>query len=141
MKQKNLAIIFVALAAIVFLLGCTDTVQNNAVGNNSNENLTLGSGPNTQTSKTVEFTITAKQWEFEPSTITVTEGDLVTLVITSIDVDHGISIPGLGVNENLIAGQTTTIEFIADKKGNYSFSCNVYCGQGHSSMAGIIIIK
>jgi len=38
------------------------------------------------------FDITAQQWSFSPSTITVNEGDVVTMNVTSIDVSHGLSL-------------------------------------------------
>lgn len=87
------------------------------------------------------FDMTAKQWEFEPSTITVNEGDTVRLNITSIDVAHGFGLNVFGVNERLEPGQTTNIEFIADKKGTFTFTCNVFCGSGHGGMKGSLIVK
>ena len=88
-----------------------------------------------------EITMVARQWAFEPGTITVNQGDTVKLTIESVDVDHGFALPDFGVNEQLIPGQTTNIEFVADKKGSYRFFCNVVCGQGHSSMSGLLIVN
>jgi cytochrome c oxidase subunit 2 len=92
-------------------------------------------------SEVKEFIITARQWEFEPSTITVNKGDTVRLIITSTDVTHGIIIPQFGVNLVLDPGQTETVEFVADKIGKHPFYCNVYCGAGHSQMKGVLIVK
>lgn len=100
--------------------------------------------PTTPKEKVVEtktFNVTAKKWEFSPSTITVNEGDVVVMHVTSVDVDHGIAITAFGVNETLKPGVTKTIQFVADKKGTYSFFCSVFCGSGHSSMAGTLIVK
>ncbi len=88
-----------------------------------------------------EFTIEAKQWEFIPSTLTVKQGDLVRLKITSTDVTHGFSLPEFNVNENLEPGRTVTVEFVADKKGTFSFACSVYCGAGHGSMVGQLVVQ
>ncbi|MCH7902569.1 cupredoxin domain-containing protein, partial [archaeon] len=88
-----------------------------------------------------EITMVARQWAFEPGTITVNQGDEVKLTIESVDVAHGFALPDFGVNEQLIPGQTTNIEFVADKKGSYRFFCNVVCGQGHSSMSGLLIVN
>ncbi len=88
-----------------------------------------------------EFDVIARQWEFEPSQIRVSEGDTVTLHITSEDVTHGISIPEFGINENLAPGQTITVTFTADKKGVFPFVCSVYCGSGHGGMTGEIIVE
>jgi cytochrome c oxidase subunit II len=85
--------------------------------------------------------IEAKKWGFVPSTITVNQGDQVKLLITSIDVDHGINLPAFGVNEQLKTGQTVEINFVADTAGTHSFFCNVFCGSGHGSMRGTLVVE
>lgn len=88
-----------------------------------------------------EFTMTAKQWSFEPSTITVNKGDTVELTIKSIDVTHGFALPEFGINKNLKPGETVNVEFVADKTGTFSFFCSVSCGAGHSDMIGKLIVQ
>ena len=88
-----------------------------------------------------EFTMTAKQFQFEPSTIEVSKGDRVKLVITSLDVPHGFSIPEYGINQRLDPGKPVTIEFTADKQGSFTAFCSVFCGSGHSNMKGKIIVR
>ena len=92
-------------------------------------------------SKIKEFDMAARQWEFEPSTITVNEGDTVRLNIKSEDVTHGFAISEFDVNERISPGQTTKVEFVADKKGEYTFFCSVPCGSGHGGMRGKLIVK
>ena len=93
------------------------------------------------TSNVVEIDMVAKQWDFTPSTITVNEGDKVKLNIRSVDVTHGFAIFEFGVNERLTPGETTTVEFVADKAGEYTFSCSVPCGSGHGGMRGKLIVE
>lgn len=88
-----------------------------------------------------EFAVTVKQFEFVPSTITVTEGDTVKLAITSADVAHGFALPDFGVSETIEPGKTTAVEFVASKKGTFSFFCNVPCGSGHGSMRGQLVVN
>jgi cytochrome c oxidase subunit 2 len=88
-----------------------------------------------------EFDMTAKQWEFDPPTITVSQGDLVRLNISSIDVSHGFAIPEFGVNQRLEPNNTATVEFSADKKGTFRFFCSVICGAGHSDMSGTLVVE
>lgn len=88
-----------------------------------------------------EFTLTAKRFEFSPATITVNKGDKVRLVVTSLDVPHGISIPEYGINERLDVGKPVTIEFTADKQGSFTSYCSVACGDGHGNMKGKLIVK
>lgn len=88
-----------------------------------------------------EFSITAKQFEFIPSTIAVNKGDKVKLSINSADVTHGFSISEYGINENINPGKTTIVEFTADKAGEFTFFCSIYCGTGHKSMKGKLIVQ
>ncbi len=92
-------------------------------------------------SKIKEFDMTARQWSFEPAIITVNEGDTVRLNIKSEDVTHGFAISEFDVNERILPGKTTTVEFVADKKGEYTFFCSVPCGAGHGGMKGKLIVE
>lgn len=87
------------------------------------------------------FAITARNWVFEPSTITVKKGDLVRLQIKSVDVDHGFALTAFNINRQLKPGKTETIEFTADKAGSFSFFCSVFCGSGHGGMRGTLIVE
>ena len=95
----------------------------------------------TSTDPTVKaFSITARQWEFEPSTITVNKGDTVQLTLTSVDVKHSYSISAFGVNEVLTPGATVETSFVADKVGTFTSACNVPCGKGHVGMTGKVVV-
>jgi nitrosocyanin len=87
------------------------------------------------------FYILARNYAFEPDTIRVDEGDTVKLVIQSVDVEHGFSLPAFGIDEILRPGEEITVEFLADKKGDYEFNCSVYCGQGHTQMRGRFVVQ
>ena len=91
--------------------------------------------------QTREFSVEAKQWEFNPSTITVNQGDTVKLTIKSLDVTHGLAIPTYGIDERLEPGETVEIEFVADKTGEFPFYCAVFCGRGHKDMTGTVIVE
>jgi cytochrome c oxidase subunit 2 len=135
--------ILITLFAVTLLLfGCTGEAPQKETGNGLPPAVTDG-GDTTDnvTSPTVEFDITAKQWEFEPSTITVKKGDTVKLTITSLDVDHGFALNEFNVNERLVAGETVEVAFTADKAGEFTFFCNVFCGSGHSQMNGKLIVE
>lgn len=90
---------------------------------------------------TRNISMTAKQWEFVPSRIVVNQGDTVVLTITSDDVDHGFSLPAFKIDETLEAGKAVTVTFVADKKGTFPFTCDVFCGAGHSHMTGSIVVE
>lgn len=100
--------------------------------------------------------VKAKKYDFDPSPIRVKQGAKVQLKITALDHVHGFrmsAIPergdgtdglvfstGQGCNR-IEKGQTTTIEFIAQKPGTYPFKCCVHCGWHHRSMHGELIVE
>ena len=63
------------------------------------------------------------------------------LLEKSVDVAHGFSLLDFNVNENLEPGKEITVEFIADKKGTFTFYCSVPCGANHKEMKGKLIVK
>lgn len=87
------------------------------------------------------ITMTAGDFKFTPGTdapISVKKGVPVKLLITSTDVEHGIAIPGLKINQKLPVGQQTAVEFTPDKTGTFPFRCSVPCGDGHRDMIGVL---
>ena len=94
-----------------------------------------------QSGQVKEFRMIAKQFAFEPAVIEVNKGDKVRLIVTSMDVPHGIAIKEYDINEKLEVGKPVTIEFTADKEGTFTAFCSVFCGAGHSTMKGKIIVK
>ena len=88
--------------------------------------------------------IVAERFLFTPSEITVEEGSVVELRITSEDTDHGFRLHGLG-DVNLTIPKRgrgdvrVTIE--ANEPGNYVFECSHVCGAGHGFMRGALRVK
>jgi cytochrome c oxidase subunit 2 len=85
------------------------------------------------TGKEVAVTIRAvkNEWRWDVENIQVNAGDKVILtIINEDDYDHGIGIDGYGVNERMPASKTITVDFIATRKGKFSFYCSVPCGKG-----------
>jgi cytochrome c oxidase subunit II len=93
------------------------------------------------------FTITAERFSFTPNRMAVKKGQKVTLTITAADIAHGFALPEYGIAEELLPGQTKTIEFIADRAGTFPYVCSVYCGDdgspghNHYSMTGELTVQ
>ncbi len=101
--------------------------------------------------------ITAKKYEYSISPIHVKAGTKVQLKITATDHDHGFKIAtvpdgaqptgaaGLIFTSaqdcwQLKKGETTTIDFLAQTPGTYTFRCCHTCGPGHKGMKGQIVV-
>lgn len=123
-----------------------EKTENNKGTDDATKTKIIPSTPNaslatTATKETVkEFTITAKDWQFSPSNISVKKGDKVRLTITSADVTHSFKLKDYNLDVMLEPGQTQTVEFVADKAGTFSFRCGVPCGEGHSDMTGTLTV-
>lgn len=92
------------------------------------------------TGETKEFTIVASKFKFEPREIEVNLGDKVQITAYSFDVPHGFALPEFKVNLYL-ENEPKSIEFIADKKGEFQYFCNTFCGDGHGEMKGRLIVN
>jgi cytochrome c oxidase subunit 2 len=101
--------------------------------------------------------ITAKKYEYSISPVHVKADTKVQLKITATDHDHGFKIgtvpdgalpkgtAGLIFTSQqdcwqLKKGETTTIDFLAQSPGTYTFRCCHTCGLGHKGMKGQIVV-
>ena len=130
-----LSVVIISLLVVVaFILFNTYFKNLKIEQTESNKNITL-------TGDTKEFTIKASQFKFEPSKIEVKFGDKVRITAYSEDVSHGLALPEFEVYLYLEKNNPKTIEFIADKSGKFQYLCNTFCGEGHDSMKGEIIVS
>ena len=146
--MKNIVIITFVLLIAAVALGCTASVPveeqvtesaTDSVSGVSNEMVDSTNTESASTTRTIE--ITARKWEFIPNIVQVNQGDMVKLIVTSMDVEHGFALPEFGVNEQLLPQKTVEVQFVADKKGTFSFFCSVFCGDGHGDMRGQLIVR
>jgi len=77
-----------------------------------------------------EFNTAIQNFQYNPETINVNFGDKVRVNIKNNDgVTHGISLPVFGVQEFVRPGQTTTIQFTANQRGNPETFCSTDHGE------------
>lgn len=70
----------------------------------------------------------------QPPTLVVPLGERVRYTITSNDVVHGFWIPAFMIQMQNLPGITNSLEFTANKLGEYPGRCNILCGRNHSQM-------
>jgi len=85
--------------------------------------------------------ITAKRFEFVPSTITLKKGETVTLVVTSEDVTHGLFLRPLKIDTDLTAGETQRITVTPQTAGTFTAICHHFCGAGHGGMKLTVVVE
>lgn len=90
-----------------------------------------------------EVVIYAFEGGFDPREIHVPAGAEITFRARSTDPNfvHGLAIAGTPVEVELNGYEFTTVVHTFDEPGEYDFACYVYCGGGHPSMTGKIIVE
>ncbi len=82
------------------------------------------------------FHIGASRFEYDPAILRVNPGDKVTIELVAMDVVHGLSIDGYGLETTADPGKTARITFTANQSGSFRFHCTVTCGNMHPFMTG-----
>jgi cytochrome c oxidase subunit 2 len=85
--------------------------------------------------------VIARTWAFSPSEIRVPAGAEVTFLITSGDVIHGFFVEGTRINVMVIPGQVTRVIYRFKQTGEHLLICHEYCGIGHHTMGGKVVVQ
>jgi plastocyanin/predicted phosphodiesterase len=85
--------------------------------------------------------VTAKKFEFTPSTIHLRRGVPTVIELEALDHTHGFNAPALGLRSDLTPGQPVRLRVVPDKAGTFPFHCDVFCGDGHEEMTGTIVVE
>ena len=84
--------------------------------------------------------ITAKKFDFSPDSIKLKKGEPVVFEISSADSKHGFNLRAFGVRTDVAAGKVSRVQFTPNKTGTFTFSCDVFCGEGHEEMTGTVVV-
>ncbi len=84
--------------------------------------------------------ITVRKFEFEPRHIALKKGEAVVLEFSSQDVIMGFNLSAFGLRTDIVPGQPRSLHFTPDKTGEFVFYCDVFCGNGHEEMDGMLTV-
>ena len=84
--------------------------------------------------------MTARRFRYSPDAIEVEQGVPVVLELTSLDRDHGFTVPDLGLRLDVEPGKTARVRFVPEKTGTFLFHGDIFCGSGHEEMEGQIVV-
>ena len=65
----------------------------------------------------------------------------ITFTATSADVLHGFHVEGTRLNMMLIPGQVSRNTYTFQQPGEYVIICHEYCGLGHHTMFGKVVVE
>src|SRR3989304_7466645 len=155
-KKSNTLLIGGAVAAVIliagfFLFSMRKTVpgEPQVIGESTNldqssENVgqtesSITSQPD-ENSQLKEITVEASSFYYDPKEIRIKLGDTVRINLTAKDLTHDFNVDELGVDGPVIkAGETTTIEFVADQTGEFEYYCSVGQHRANGQVGTLIV--
>jgi len=84
--------------------------------------------------------VVARKFVFIPSEIALRKGEPVTIELTSPEVVMGFNAPDFKVRADIVPGQVARVNFTPDKTGRFTFLCDIFCGDGHETMSGTLVV-
>jgi cytochrome c oxidase subunit II len=96
-----------------------------------------------------EIYVVGKQWMWkvqhlsgrrEINALHLPVGRPVKLIMTSEDVIHSFFVPAFRTKADVLPGRYTMAWFDPVKTGDYELYCAEYCGTGHSTMIGRVVV-
>ena len=87
--------------------------------------------------------ILAERFTYNPSQVTVKQGELIEFVLSSDDTDHGFKLAAAGIDIAIPpqGRPAARVRFLAREKGTFAFECSRPCGAGHHLMRGRLVVK
>lgn len=87
-----------------------------------------------------EFTIVARDYQFTPNRIEVSQDDLVRIHLQSDEVPHSFAIDAYRIAKRVAGGQSITFEFRADQPGTFTFYCSLTSDERCQNMKGTLVV-
>jgi cytochrome c oxidase subunit 2 len=84
--------------------------------------------------------VVARKWFFDPATINAKRGEELILRIDAPEVPMGFNVPDFNVRTDVVPGQQAVLRFRPDKVGSFTFLCDIFCGNGHETMNGTLVV-
>jgi len=83
--------------------------------------------------------LTAMAFQWRPI-LKLQKGAQYTLHLSSLDVNHGFSLFPINVNFQVVPGYDYGLRVRPNASGDFRIMCNEFCGIGHHTMVGRVIV-
>lgn len=80
-----------------------------------------------------------QQWQWDPI-LKLKKGSTYRLHLGSVDVVHAISIFPINLNFSVVPGYDYVLTITPTSSGDFRIICNEFCGIGHHTMIGKIMV-
>lgn len=86
-----------------------------------------------------EVYLTGMTFQWYPI-LQLTAGATYRLHMSSLDVNHGFSLYPMNVNFQVVPGYDYALQVTPTEAGDFRIICNEFCGIGHHTMVGRVIV-
>ena len=87
-----------------------------------------------------EIYMMGQMWRWYP-VLKLKKGVSYTLHISALDVNHGFSLYPININFQAVPGYDYALKITPNTAGDFRVICNEFCGIGHHSMVGKILVE
>ena len=85
--------------------------------------------------------VVAKKFTYTPDEIRLKKGVPVVLEFTSADAVMGFKAVDFDATAVIIPGKVARVRITPTQAGTFTFFCHIFCGDGHESMNGTIVVE
>lgn len=103
----------------------------------------VGSSPPTgreQGERSRHVAVSATMCGYDPTHVEANRGDLITVLFHANDVAHSFVIDDYRIAKRAQAGQTVTLEFLAERAGQFSYYCNIEHEHTCAQSRGLLVV-
>jgi cytochrome c oxidase subunit 2 len=100
----------------------------------------LSGVPVVQASPNGDTYLLAQMWRWYPI-LKMKKGQTYRLHVSSADLQHGFSLQPMNMNFQVVPGYDHVLTITPTEAGEFSIICNEFCGIGHHTMTGKIIVE
>ncbi len=87
-----------------------------------------------------EAYLLAQMWNWYP-VLKLRQGETYRIHMSSADLNHGFSLQPLNMNFQVLPGYDHVITLTPTSTGEFTVVCNEFCGIGHHTMIGKILVE
>ena len=82
----------------------------------------------------------ARMWRWYP-VLRLKAGTRYTLHLSSADINHGFNLFPVNLNFQIVPGYDYGLTIVPNKAGDFRIVCNEFCGLGHHTMVGKVVVE
>jgi heme/copper-type cytochrome/quinol oxidase subunit 2 len=86
-----------------------------------------------------ELEVAVSNRGFSPARISVRKGEVLKVVLTSVDQEHCFALDALRIEKRVLPGKRTPLEIVADRAGTFAFHCCLE--PGNEALRGRLVVS